>query len=386
VRINYLLSFAFCLSFSDFDPRYWTQDIFRNYGVYDIKLLPFHPIFAAATTTGRIVLFHLHQTPSIQSPSSQLQLQEFASHLIFPSGIIIISLSWFPLLNAQDKTRILALTVENGGLYLIRFNTTFESFEILNDEEPLHEHVYKTPFFENKERVWCCAFSSSSPVPNTVFSGGDDNYLRSSTLIPPSGLTNLQTFKSTDSLICSNDDDDDEGEGGIKEKFLAGVTSILPLPILTSDNSNSHTLLIGCYDNHIRLCTLTTPSPSSSEPPNVEFTTLLTLDLGGGVYRLKFLDSYPPITQDNQEASFKVLACCMHAGTKILHVKMREGMWSIQILGEVKDNESMCYAGDVQHLPAGEGEGEGEDEGRICVSSSWADSRLSVWKFDLKLV
>lgn len=74
----------------------------------------------------------------------------------------------------------------------------------------------------------------------------------------------------------------------------------------------------------------------------------------------------------------------MHAGTKILHVRRREGVWSVEVVAEVGDNESMCYAGDVQHLP--EGREEDGEEGRICVSSSWADSKLSVWKFDPNLV
>ncbi|KAE8448244.1 hypothetical protein EG329_009675 [Mollisiaceae sp. DMI_Dod_QoI] len=353
------------------------ESLFKEYGVYDLKFLPYHPIFAAATTVGRIVIFQLQQVPHEEGGQNNLQMKEIISHLVFADNIIIISIAWFPLQRASDETRIMAVTVEDGGVYLVRFNDEFKSYEILNHRAPLHEHVYKTPYFENQERVWSCAFST--PFPDRVFSGGDDNYLRVSTLnLPPTALEDIQERKNVQTT--------DDSLFGIKMAFSAGVTSILPLPIVESSQCSS-ILLVGSYDCHLRLCMMSgTSEDGVARIPS--FSCSVDLALDGGVYRLRFLQPYS-VVQTQEEVSFKVLACCMHAGAKILEVKRSmTGTWSISILAEVKDNVSMCYAADVQPLltPPDDELPLTGNEKRICISSSWSDSKLSVWSFDPKAV
>ena len=114
--------------------------------------------------------------------------------------------------------------------------------------------------------------------------------------------------------------------------------------------------------------------------------SLAELYIGGGVWRLKLMQNYTPRPgqSDSSDAVFKyrVLASCMHAGARILEVEGKAGEWNIKVLGEVKIHESMCYGSDLQPVDAEDEEG--EHESRICVSTSFYDKLLCVWRFDPK--
>lgn len=149
----------------------------------------------------------------------------------------------------------------------------------------------------------------------------------------------------------------------------AGLTAILPLPFTTKD---SDLILTGSYDETIRLY-----SPTSK-------TVLAKLKIeGGGIYRLKIIRQFhwtPSL------ASYTVLACCTHAGTKVLQVQNDlEGEWTIEEVAglSVPGNEvgNYCYAADVRIQGALRRTETRCTETRLCVSATWVDRMLTVWEF-----
>jgi diphthamide biosynthesis protein 7 len=252
---------------------------------------------------------------------------------------------------AANSSQTMAITTSDGGVYLVHFSPGYDSFQILNGGEPVTKHT---------EYAWCCSFSSSG---DRLYSGGDDNKLR---------LENLGiSLSSLDpkSIIEAS---------GLYPKGLpgheAGVTFILPVPLPSSDEQ-PQLLLTGSYDDHIRIYSV----PSYPSRPKV----LTELSLGGGVWRLRFLD--PPVVATgypNQSIRYTVLASCMHAGARILSILgtkedgdiWSEWKWDINVLAEMNLHKSMNYASDVQDIS--------EERDRICVSSSFYDRLLCVWKWD----
>jgi diphthamide biosynthesis protein 7 len=83
----------------------------------------------------------------------------------------------------------------------------------------------------------------------------------------------------------------------------------------------------------------------------------------------------------------------MHAGARILRVTCSgrsvgercPGSWSIEVLARFKEHESMNYASDIwiggQTMDQ-ENE-EVEKSSLVCVSSSFYDRRLCVWRTDV---
>lgn len=272
----------------------------------------------------------------------------------------------------------MAVTLSSGSIHLIQFPTQeFTTFKIL---EPENIHSLE---------AWCCAFSTSQdPIPGsagrTLYSGGDDAKLRAMTL----------------DLMPLGPDDDSVLEAPLLSTVFspheAGVTAILPLPLPISTSSSldlGDILLTGGYDDYVRVYSTydTRPGAAKTRPK-----VLAELYIGGGVWRLKFLDE-PRCAESKgpwEVATFRILASCMHAGARILQVSgARNREWSIEVLGEVTDHQSMCYACDVQPLepPAGKwGEQadragwEGETK-RLCVSTSFYDRLMCVWTFDPKV-
>ncbi|CRG88199.1 Isoleucine--tRNA ligase [Talaromyces islandicus] len=142
----------------------------------------------------------------------------------------------------------------------------------------------------------------------------------------------------------------------------AGVTSILPLPIPMLQNAP--VLLTGSYDEYLRVYHAT-----------VRGAVLAEELLGGGVWRLQIIH-----TEDSESGvSFFVLASCMHAGARIVRVSWKRGSleelgeWDIQVLAQFTEHESMNYASGVWKTSADSSE-------LVCVSSSFYDKRLCLWK------
>lgn len=152
----------------------------------------------------------------------------------------------------------------------------------------------------------------------------------------------------------------------------AGVTAILPFPIPLVDDAP--VLLTGSYDEGLRVYHATRRGEVLAEQ-----------GLGGGVWRLQLLDSTEVAGgQDSEcivERHFLILASCMHAGTRIVRVTQKmqgeDSGWTIDTLAEFTEHESMNYASGVWK---GSSRKSSETSELLCVSSSFYDRRLCVWR------
>lgn len=162
----------------------------------------------------------------------------------------------------------------------------------------------------------------------------------------------------------------------------AGVTAILPLPLGTE--AGKDILLTGSYDDCVRVFAVHDYRPGENTRPKV----VAEKSLGGGVWRLKFLDRESEMVGGGKR-TFRVLASCMHAGVRILEVDgERDGEWDIKVLARFEEHESMNYGSDVQPVSRREWRGIQkkvieEDQAvkaRNVVSTSFYDRRLCVWK------
>lgn len=154
----------------------------------------------------------------------------------------------------------------------------------------------------------------------------------------------------------------------------AGVTAILPLPLPLVDDAPI--LLTGSYDESLRVYHATRRGEVLAEQ-----------GLGGGVWRLQLLET-TTVPEANGtgtvERRFLVLASCMHAGTRVVRVVQKgteESEWSIEVLAEFTEHESMNYASGVWKGTVGgkSSETNGSRE-LVFVSSSFYDRRVCVWR------
>jgi diphthamide biosynthesis protein 7 len=349
------------------DRRKLVQELAYESAIFDLHFLSESPNFAVVTNTGDISVFKF-----FQNEQGICGFELIAAHHLIDAQITYFS--WYPY--GKEYPPLLAATLHTGKLILARFSDwDFSKVELLDDEEEtlasMHGH---------EESAWCCAWSSSTsiigPTPGvsgrTLLSGGDDCTLR---------ILNMSTAPIVpDSTVSINTEFDafDNGRRVFKP-HASGVTFILPLPVSKSDVACI--LLTGGYDDFVRV--YTTYDFRVNKHTHSKPRVLAELNLGGGVWRLRFLHNYEKRKMPNDAspaAKFQVLASCAWAGARILEIEgSLAGEWSIKVVGTVTIHQSMCYASDVQPL---EHENDTSQESRICVSSSFYDKLLCLWKWD----
>lgn len=345
------------------------QELAYQSAVFDLHFLPGSPNFAVVTNTGDISVFKFFQTEH-----GTCGFEHIATHHLIDAQITYFS--WYPY--GQENPPLLAVTLDTGKLLIARFEDwNFSKIEVLDDEEET-----LTSTHGHDESAWCCAWSSStswstsSPKPGisgrTLFSGGDDCKLR---------LLNMSTAPIIPNSPVQINTDPDALDTGrrVFTPHSSGVTFILPLPFPTSDVACI--LLTGGYDDFVRV--YATYDFRVNARTYTRPKVLAELKLGGGVWRLKFLQGYEKLGKPNdilQPARFRVLASCAGAGARILEVEgSHAGEWSIKVVGTVTIHQSMCYASDVQPT---DNEDDTRQEPRVCVSTSFYDKLMCVWKWD----
>ena len=224
--------------------------------------------------------------------------------------------------------------------------------------------------------AWTLAFSPPMPtsktMPQTLYSGGDDSKLR------------CLAFPSLASLRHPINEIVAASPGGAKgmRGHDAGVTAILPLPLGTE--AGQDLLVTGSYDDCVRVFAVHDYRPGENSRPKV----ICEKNLGGGVWRLKFLDRESEKVEGGHRL-FRVLASCMHAGARILEIEGdKEGQWTIKVLARFEEHESMNYGSDVQPVKRKDWRGIQVEEleadravkARNVVSTSFYDRKLCVWK------
>lgn len=291
-----------------------------------------------ATSTGDLCFYRLVNSAAEPSLESVSQLR------VFEPTILVLSFTCVPLPYPTDYSRI-AVSLSNGDVAIIAFAVNLQSHQILwqSNVHPLE--------------VWTVAYSPQTreDLPCFLYSGGDDSALCIRRLVRhDAGLSYDPVAR------------DSKSHG-------AGVTTILPLPI--AGNTDGDLLLTGSYDEYLRVY-------DTGNRPHV----VAEKKLGGGVWKLKLMSFPEPRKASadgmarSAEVSITVLASCMHAGVRVLRVtRDAEGRWSIEVLATFEEHESMNYASDVQpSLKTADGE---DTDGFICVSTSFYDRRLCVWKY-----
>lgn len=141
----------------------------------------------------------------------------------------------------------------------------------------------------------------------------------------------------------------------------SGVTSILPLPGPLFEGAPL--LLTGSYDEYLRVY-----------HASMKGRVLAEVCLGGGVWRLQLLRTEKPSEDGAGPWHWLVLASCMHGGTRVVRVTWRGDEWDMGILVEFTEHESMNYASDAW---------KGSQDGLVCVSSSFYDRRVCLWRADV---
>ncbi|KAK0113856.1 hypothetical protein ONS95_014102 [Cadophora gregata] len=322
--------------------------------IYDLHFLPGQDIFAVATSTGAISFYYVKEKMLFwakgKEPVHEIAMQPIFSAQVFPKTTII---TFFQFIPAQPPYHgsLISATTNDGGTYLMEYCLDNGEIQLLNDGEPITTHML--PYANTLDYVWCCGVSAKQPV--TIFSGGDGGDLVQD--IISFGLVAPFSYDSNKKLSRSHKFHD------------AGVTAILPLTPSSLDDEEL--LLTGSYDEYVRLY--------STDNKNV----LAKLKLDGGVYRLKNLGQVNWFLP--QSTTYAILACCMHAGTKIIHVKgSMTGDWSIEVVACLdvpsSDPATYCYAAAARPsgpLPSSER----IEEKRLCVSGTWVDKKLVVWEF-----
>jgi diphthamide biosynthesis protein 7 len=259
-----------------------------------------------------------------------------------------------------------AITTSDGEAYLVKLDPS--TYSIKSNRKLA---------VQNTLQCWCIAFSPDSGVTATedqedqghdraftVYTGGDDSVLRYSS------YTMGKIFNQDEERA-----DSEEGlVGEIKKIHNAGVTAILPLPIVLL--SGGRVVVTGSYDDTIRALTIHDPRPELGIRPA---KLLAEANLGGGVWRLKIISIKSSATAED-ECSWQVrlLASCMHAGSRIvnLHIPASGDGAGVNVTGRFEEHKSMNYCSDFTRTLGG--------GTALAISTSFYDRLLCTWEWDME--
>lgn len=258
---------------------------------------------------------------------------------LYPASILILSLAWHPSLGTRTAV---AVSLSDGQV------ATF-------DHEAQSPEATLKSIQAHELEAWTVAWSSSTRADgrSSLYSGGDDSALCKH-------LTDSWPVHSASDQEVSRD----QLLSRDRKTHGAGVTAILPIGLV--EEGGEEVLMTGSYDEFIRVLAL----PTGRRPSRI----LAEKRLGGGVWRLKRVESRP--SDPAADSQFRVLASCMHAGARVLEVRRsKEGIWTIVVIAEFEELESMNYASDVQPRST-------RDHTNVTtiVSSSFYDRKLCVWR------
>ncbi|KAJ5692501.1 hypothetical protein N7462_001924 [Penicillium macrosclerotiorum] len=328
------------------------QRVSLPYAVFDLH---FHPRdrnkFAIVTSTGCVSLFNVSTSPPTIHQVWTKQVHEDTS-------IPALFLAWTPeSWCSGSKADGFAVTFSDSR------TVVFGSEDALTDATALVEWGS----FEAKQmiEVWFVALAAipvssqgieeKKDIVPFMFTGNDFGSLHTRRF--ESHLSKEQNYDEPLAPLLLDHDDR-------ARHHTAGVTSILPLPVPLLDDAP--VLLTGSYDEGLRVYHATRRGDVLAEQ-----------SLGGGVWRLQLLNT----VQVESEHHFLILASCMHAGTRVVRViqkgQAQDSDWSIEVLAEFTEHESMNYASDVC-----KGEAQASSE-LVCVSSSFYDRRVCVWSANI---
>lgn len=363
------------------------------HAVFDIKfhLIRQH-ILGVAASDGSISIYSVSKDENCEE-STVPQIQHFWSTSAARPGVSALYFSWFP----ENWFPLASIPYTDG--FVVSFSDGKTCIHIL---EPLPGNSYDIAKNKGSKKGEGWKFIGNDYLPerrkniepwfvalaryaNPNLPGGMESYM-----FTGDDMGTLWTR----SYACPEDGDhsweleemwprcdyritDDEG----RHHTAGGVTSILPLPIMHLVNK-APVILTGSYDEYIRVYHAT-----------FKGSVLAEERLGGGVWRLQIINvetirnRAAAFGEPVSEIRYLILASCMHAGTRIVKVTWKRtrltdleiGDWDIEVLAQFTEHESMNYASGVWR--GGNDATTGTE--LVCVSSSFYDKRLCLWKVQL---
>jgi diphthine methyl ester acylhydrolase len=303
-------------------------------------------ICAVVDSTAGLTILRLF--PDLAQP-----LQQLLSHRIpgIGTNILFLSCAWHPTV-----AHIIAVSTSTGEIHIL--NLSDDLTAVLGSQGPILRHSLE---------AWCvalmpqpCVAAKGAASRFTLCSGADDSILQLAEC-------ELADFTSIADFNVHLLEPPFEVMG-----HTAGVTAILPLPLITDDGLTI--LITGSYDEKVRVYAIRAGRLGSSPP--CSYTLLSELGLGGGVWRMNLIS----LQQDGRVWRAMVLASCMHAGVRVVEIAGDGGSSSNSIAITVKarfeEHKSMNYASDFQPSLSGA-------ENIVCISTSFYDRLLCLWKVSL---
>jgi diphthamide biosynthesis protein 7 len=288
------------------------------HGVLDLHFSPNTAgHFCTANSTGTISFYNCLGYEKDETPTLITHLW---THTISDQGHLVLALAWHP-----TNPTVMAVSLSDGNIVVLQRESGILDHQDTEDFSTCWSQAHSL-------EAWTISFNpyASQGDAFILYTGGDDSNLKETTCLIENGECSLKPTWTNQKI------------------HGAGVTAILPI--------DKDTMLTGSYDDNIRVLSLATGRPK----------VLVELNLDGGVWRLKRLDS-------KDHTTFYVLASCMYAGCTILRISKSEGQYKIEVLAKFKEHKSMNYASEAFI----------SDQGINVVSTSFYDKLICLWTFDL---
>ncbi|RGP66543.1 wd repeat-containing 85 like [Fusarium sporotrichioides] len=318
------------------------QTISQPSAILDLR---FHPskakqdILAVVSSTGTLAVFKLDPAQNSSAPLQHISTSRCED---IGEDILFLQCNWHP-----EIPHVIGVTTSTSSARLLQLDEEY----CIKDYTELN--------IANSLEAWCIAFSAGTAASTddktqvTAYCGGDDSMLRYT------------------SCVWDPNDSDSPCEEPyspitIKGTHNAGVTAILPLPLFTKNNGR--VVVTGSYDDHLRVFII----HDLHETYGMKKVELvLEENMGGGVWRLDLVK----IQKDTGSTKIRILASCMHAGARLVDLEAKqEQAWACKVLARFEEHKSMNYGSDfVRDDKAG--------EGLWCVSTSFYDKLLCLWKY-----
>jgi diphthamide biosynthesis protein 7 len=343
------------------------QRIPLEHAVFDLHFSPRDPsLFAVALSTAAISLYHVEGSTGDQSSISSPSITFIRSICVHDdSSQLALYLAWIPPCPASEQHTASeqppdGFAVSFSGGQISVFHTNAPSHELTGDS------MSEIQLPGSEIEVWFVAFSSATYPDHalpSLFSGDD--------------LSQVREFAFPGQFLGASEDDNPVAP---YQKFNdrgknhgAGVTAILPLGV----HDSATVLLTGSYDGHVRVY-----------QPQARGRVLAERDLGGGVWRLQLIHTKEmPLSSSEPDQgagmTYFILASCMHAGCRIVELSRTSSgaedgdTWRFDVRAEFTEHTSMNYASGFRMLE------NDQSLDLLCVSSSFYDKRLCVWRADI---
>jgi diphthamide biosynthesis protein 7 len=336
------LYFKLCVE-TNRSSSHLVQTVSQPSAILDLR---FHPgkdlgdILAVVSSTGALAVFKLDPTENASSPLQYISTSRCDD---IGEDVLFLQCNWHP-----EIPDMIGVTTSTSAARLLRLDKEYRITEYADLNIP------------NSLEAWCIAFSSGKPDPDqdkvqvTAYSGGDDSMLR---------YTSCISDLSEPDPLC----EEPYPPITIKGTHNAGVTAILPLPLLMKNNGR--VVVTGSYDDYLRVFII----HDLHETYGMKKVELvLEENMEGGVWRLDLVK----IQEGAESTKLRVLASCMHAGARIVDLEVKDGVdWNCSVLARFEEHKSMNYGSDFVR------DNDGGERLR-CVSTSFYDKLLCLWEYE----